>query len=65
MPTIKQILIDRDGISPEQADELIEEARHALDKYLFNDNYSKAANICEEFFGLEPDYYEELLFGGE
>jgi hypothetical protein len=59
--SIKQILIDRDGMSPEDADDLITEAQEALEDYLAEGDEASAYNVCEEFFGLEPDYLDELL----
>lgn len=59
MNNLKQTLIKRDGISEQEADELIQEAR--------NDLYERVANgeesydICEEYFGLEPDYIDDLI----
>ena len=53
--SIKQILMWRDGISAEDADELIEEARDAVIEG------QDPEEVCQEFFGLEPDYIWELL----
>lgn len=61
--TIKQILMHRDGISSEEADDLIAEAKDQLNEYLEEDNFFAAQDICEEFFGLEPDYLDELMLG--
>lgn len=61
MKTIKQILIERDGISEQDADELISEAKADLLNYLAEGDEESAYNICEEHFGLEPDYLMELL----
>lgn len=59
--TIKQILMERDGLSDEEADDLIAEAKQALLDYLDNDDQLSAQEVCEEFFGLEPDYLMELM----
>lgn len=56
--TIKQILMDRDGLTPEEADLLIEDATNDLDNRLSNGEMP--FDICEEWFGLEPDYIHEL-----
>lgn len=59
MKTIKQILIERDGMNEKDAIELIEDAK--------NDFYERLAagespyDICEEWFGLEPDYIFEII----
>ena len=59
--SIKDILIRRDGMTPEEAEELIKEAKEQLDEYLANGDMNEAENICSEFFGLEPDYLDELM----
>ena len=61
MQTIKQILIRRDNMSPQAADDLIQEAKDQLQEYLDNNEIHYAEDICDEFFGLEPDYIYELL----
>jgi len=60
METIKQILMRRDGMSAEEADELIREAKDDLDEQLYRGEYP--FDICQEYFGLEPDYLDELLY---
>jgi hypothetical protein len=59
--TIKQILIERDGMTAEEADELIAQAKAKLEEYLEEGDFSGYENICEEFFGLEPDFLDELM----
>jgi len=61
MDTIKKTIMERDGISEAAADELIAEAKEALKEYLSEDDLESAHDICQEFFGLEPDYLMELV----
>ncbi len=61
METIKEVLIRRDGISADEADELIAEARAQMELYIAENDYFAAEDICNEFFGLEPDYLMELM----
>lgn len=61
MGQIKQILMKRDGLTEAEAQNYIEEAREALQEYLANGDIFEAHDICEEFFGLEPDYIFELM----
>ena len=57
--TIKEILMRRDGMSAEDADDLIMQAYQELhDRLAVGED---ADDICEEYFGLEPDYLMELL----
>jgi len=62
MSTIKQILMKRDGLSAEEADELIDEAKEDVDYLLSNGDMDGAYNVCQDHFGLEPDYLDELMF---
>ena len=58
--SIKQILIRRDEMSPEDAEDLIQEARDELAFYIESGDLDSAENICQEYFGLEPDFLDEL-----
>lgn len=58
---IKQILMERDGMSDDDARNLIIQADVELHYLLEEGDLDAAYNICEEFFGLEPDYLDELL----
>jgi len=59
METIKEVLMRRDGMSTEDADALIQEAREDLNYRLQYREF--AEDICEEYFSLEPDYLFELI----
>jgi len=66
MKSIKETIIERDGISEEEADELIAMATEDLELLLDSDTnviYTmiSAEEIIQEYFGLEPDYLIELL----
>jgi hypothetical protein len=58
---IKAILMTRDGMAEDEADSLILDAKTQLTEYLTDGDIDAAENICSEFFGLEPDYLDELL----
>lgn len=61
METLKQVLMRRDGLTEAQADADIAEAREVLQEYIDAEDWESAHNICEEMFGLEPDYLLELM----
>jgi hypothetical protein len=61
MRAIKDILMERDGLTEAEAQSQIDEAREALDRYIANGELCYAEDICSEYFGLEPDYIDELL----
>ena len=57
---IKNILMRRDQITAQEADEIIEEAKSALADMIATDT-GDPFNICEEYFGLEPDYIDQIM----
>jgi len=59
METIKEILIRRDGMTGSEADTLIQSARDDMNSRLADGEMPY--EICEEYFGLEPDYIFELV----
>ena len=61
MSKIAKVLMKRDGMTYEEANNLIDEAREALQNYLDVGDSFGAKHVCEEFFGLEPDYLDELI----
>ena len=56
---IREVLMERDRMSAEDADDLIEQARTDLHERLGDGD--GAFDICEDWFGLEPDYLDELI----
>lgn len=56
---IKQVLMERDGVTEEDAEEQIREARRDAMERLGNGEMP--FDICKEYFGLEPDYIEDLM----
>lgn len=61
MESIKEVLIRRDVMLPEEADDAIQECKDQLMEYIEANDMESAMNICQEFFGLEPDYLDELM----
>jgi len=61
MQTLKQVLMQRDGMTEEEAREVIQNAIEDMNERL--DSGEDLEGFTEEWFGLEPDYLEELLFG--
>lgn len=56
------LLMERDGMSSAEAEGLVAQARADLYERLESDSDDYGAyDICEEWFGLEPDYIEELI----
>lgn len=56
MESLKQVLMRRDDMSSEEADEMIQEARGRV----LNDG-ENPEDVLQEEFGLEPDYVFDLL----
>ena len=61
METIKEVLMRRDSLSSNEADELIEVAKAELESCLEIGDMESAEDTCMNFFGLEPDYLMELM----
>ena len=59
--SLKQTLIDRDNLTPNEADEEIMLAQDQMNEYLFEGDLNRAYNICQEYFGLEPDYLDDII----
>ncbi len=59
--SLKETIMARDGHTSEEADSLIKEATDALFEYIEVSDNDSAENVCEEYFGLEPDYVEDLI----
>ena len=58
MEKIIKILMERDGLSKEEALVLIKETR---DEIIMLDNPFEADDIIRDYLGLEPDYIFDIL----
>ena len=56
-----ETLMKRDKISLSEAEELVEDAKMDLKAMLENDIPIDEAEFMYEWFGLEPDYFFEVL----
>lgn len=59
MNRVVKILMERDGISEDEARALVRETR---DELIMLDNPFEADEIIENYLGLEPDYLEDILY---
>ena len=57
--SLKEVLMDRDGMSEQEADKEIAAASRELRQGICNGEDMNC--FCEEYFGLEPDYLMELI----
>lgn len=55
--SLKETIMERDGIDSDEADDLIAEARACVEEG------EDPEEVLEEYFGLEPDYVFDLLEG--
>lgn len=60
MKPLKKVLMERDGLTEEEAQEQIDNAYDELMERLGNDEMP--LDFMMEEFGLEPDYLEDLIF---
>ena len=58
---LKQTIMQKYGWDENETDSAIEEAKTMMDEYLNDGDQESAFNICEEMFGLEPDYLFDIL----
>lgn len=61
MESVKEVLMSRDKMSSEDADDLIAEFKEDLDHLVEIGSLEDAYDLVAEYFGLEPDYLEEFL----
>jgi len=59
MTELKKVLMQRDGMSDLEAEEAIASARAELNHRLSNEE--DCEDICQDLFGLEPDYIFDLM----
>ncbi|KKN79103.1 hypothetical protein LCGC14_0342910 [marine sediment metagenome] len=64
MERIVKILVERDNMSEEDAREKFSEAKYELNLLLITGGILDTDTFCEEHFGLEPDYLNDLLMPG-
>ena len=62
MKSVKQILIDRDDMSENEAEELIADVREELQFAMETNDFMYAEDVMYGYLGLEMDYIFELLF---
>ena len=61
MKSIKQILIDRDDMTEEEAEDLIAEVKEEIQIAAENGDYGLVEDIMYGDLGLEMDYIFELI----
>ena len=61
MESIKQILMRRDNMSEFDADNYMEEANEEFKQLLKEGNMEELESFTENWFGLEPDYLDEMM----
>ena len=62
METIEKILMERDGLTLEEAETAVRECRDDLMSRLANGELP--FDICGEYFNLEEDYLVQLIYKG-
>ncbi len=61
MKSIKNILMGRDGMNSEDAEDLISNAIEQAQSYSDDRDMQAAFNVCQAYFGLSSVYYWELM----
>jgi hypothetical protein len=57
--SLKEVLMQRDSMTEEEAIKLIIEAKEEF--YRMLEDGEDPSDICEIFFGLEPDYLDDFI----
>lgn len=59
---VKRILMERDGMDEESAQELVDEAQDEISMAISEGaSIDEVEQIIEDYFGLEPDYLMDFL----
>ncbi len=61
MESIESVLMSRDGMTADEADLAVHDAKEDLIELLEAGDTEGAYEICADHFGLEPDYIDQLL----
>lgn len=62
MENIVDILIKRDGLTRREAEMLVQDAKTEFNELMASgDMFSEMDSFCYDWFGLEPDYLEQLF----
>ena len=61
MAELKKVIMEKYGWDEQEADDAIALAKQEMEEYLLEGDQESAYNICEEHFGLEPDYLMDLV----
>lgn len=61
MKKIALMLMERDGLSWEEAKRLVIETRLMIMRAVQSGDYDEAENILQDELGLEPDYIMEFI----
>lgn len=59
--TLQKVLMVRDGMSVEDANAMIQEAKDDLMERLDKGEYVDQDDFMSDWFGLEPDYILDLI----
>ncbi len=59
--TIEEVLVKRDGMSMADAKDYVDQCREELNERIEDGDFIDAMDICAEYFGLEPDYLDQLI----
>lgn len=61
LKSIKQVLMERDKISSEEADDIINDLKERVREIAEDGCYSQLEDFMMEEVGLEPDYLDEIM----
>ena len=61
MESIKEILVRRDGMTPQEAEEYIQSVAEEFRVAVEENDFDMAQDILQDSFSLEPDFIPDML----
>jgi len=61
MTRLQKVLMEREGVTAREAQEMIDAARAELEERIAEGDLLRAEDVCLDVLGLEPDYLDDLL----
>lgn len=58
---LQKLLMRRDGLTAEEADELIDEAREVFMQCVEDGDLVGGMSVCQDYLGVEDDYIFEIM----
>lgn len=61
MKKINKILMERDGMTEQEANDYVDVESEGVMEAIYSGDFTEAEDLFMSAFGLEPDYMDELI----